>query len=109
MNVYLVNDNMVIAAEHVSDAFNTALRLLSNRKYSIPKDLEEGQSSTASLTFKRLTAQEIEERDVQCCDRKDGRCEWCKESEEPVFVSYQDVLEKKSEFPCVIGSISYGE
>jgi hypothetical protein len=103
VNAYVVN-NIVIAANHVSEAFNISVQKMAESKYSITHDLKEGQSSTASLELKRLTTKEIEEKDVSCCERKDGKpCKWCEGHNGAVYMSYQDVIDTKDEFPCVIG------
>ncbi|MCF8564548.1 hypothetical protein LLE49_07290 [Alicyclobacillus tolerans] len=105
MNVYQVN-NLVIAANHVSEAFNVSVQRMAEKKYAISHDLKEGQSSKAWIELKRLTSAEIQEKDIKCCERKDGEpCKWCDGSDESVSRSWQDMIDSKDEFPCVIGHV----
>ncbi len=99
LHVYEIG-SLTIAAKDAEAALNVYIEEEGENLYE--GDLHEGKDETVVIHMRRLTSTQIAEKLNPCCNG-DG-CELCEAAEETVYVSWQDVIDKRKpeEFPCVI-------
>jgi hypothetical protein len=99
MNVYEINGYW-IAAKNADEAFGLFLEKSNYLDDVFIDDLEEGESKDIIITVRRLTQNEIRSsKSVTCCE--DG-CELCEGKGDYIYLSYQELIDKQTSFPCVI-------
>lgn len=104
MNVYEIND-VVIAAKDADSAFSGYMEHMEGLVDTFYcGDLAEGEEFDMSILIKRLTQKEIVAKQIPCCSIWGDGCELCEGKNDEVYVSYQDLIDKRKEtdFPCVI-------
>ena len=103
MNVYEV-DGYWIAAKGKEEAYWTFLEEENNLEDALGNGLElhEGDEDSFTITIRRLTTEEINKKDIPCCE--DG-CDDCQENDHTYF-SLQDLLDSKGDASCVLAKYS---
>jgi hypothetical protein len=96
--VFEINGH-VIAAENPNSAFSYFIEESEPFEDISIGELGEGDIETVVISIKRLSQQQIDRKDVPCCD--DG-CELCDELNDKVYTSYRELISKEIRFPSVI-------
>jgi len=98
MNVYKVND-LWIAAKNADDAFAQYMEETDAMSHITLCNIDEGGEEEILISIKRLTIEEINGFAVPCCE--DG-CDECEDQDEHVYYTYQELIDKSKEFPCIL-------
>ncbi|HZG83853.1 hypothetical protein [Paenibacillus sp.] len=101
MNVYEIGPYWIAAksADHALGVYVEETHELSDLVIGEPG---EGETEEVTISIRQLTRNQVESPSVYCCE--DGGCSFCKDEEDAVLISYQDLINKREEreFPCVI-------
>lgn len=92
LNVYLINGHW-IAAKSVNEAVE---HYLEDFEFG---ELGEGDEEWTTISVRRVRAKELTIRDIPCCE---DECKRCKEKGEVEYDSLQDIIDKKTDFPCTL-------
>ncbi|MCY9690585.1 hypothetical protein M5W70_18340 [Paenibacillus larvae] len=98
MNVYKDN-NLYIAAKDADSALGCYLEETDGMSDIYLGNLEEGEEIEVIVSIKRLTTQEMSVKTVPCC--WDG-CHECEDKDDHIYYSYQELIDRTKEFPCVL-------
>jgi len=105
VNVYEINNDgrhaVWIAAKDANSALSEYLENEGDN-FTV-EDMAEGETVETTISIKRQTTKQIEEKFLLCCP--DGSCcAYCEDANTPF--SFQDFIDRKErwQFPCVIAS-----
>jgi hypothetical protein len=105
MNVYEINGYW-IAAKSKNEAYYQFLEEENNLEDVFDNGLElhENDDDSYIINIRRLKSNEITRKDIRCHNYDEDDCEMCKDNDDYVYESLQDVIDRteQEKFPCVI-------
>ena len=100
MNVYEI-EGYWIAANNADEALEEYLDETCYPDNIFIGELKEDETEVITIKIRRLGQKELNSKSVLCCEY--GGCEFCKDGyDDCIYVSYQDLINIRDRFPCVI-------
>ncbi|CAJ1315944.1 hypothetical protein [Paenibacillus nuruki] len=101
MNVYKI-ERLWIAAETTQQALLKYMEHVDYPDNLLPVyELSEGEKDEHSIDLRRLTTEEINSPEFQCCYDGEG-CDFCEDQDDEITISLVDHIKSRKNFPAVI-------